>query len=228
MLKSALFGAIILSNSSLSQNLQDLLSGYSGQPIPLGDIFTRVGDKGFGILLIFLSLPSALPVPAPGYSTPFGILLAVLGLQMLVGRRTPWLPARVAQKQIPAKLGTKMLGAAVSFFDKIEHLIRPRMQWVSSRFGQAILGLLVIAMACLMILPIPLTNTAPAMVIFLIGVALAEDDGLFALLAAVAGLAAVALYALVIWMFLLFLNEFNWDEREQFKDWLKTRLNQIF
>ncbi|MEM7792408.1 MAG: exopolysaccharide biosynthesis protein, partial [Verrucomicrobiota bacterium] len=49
-------------------------------------------------------------------------------------------------------------------------------------------------------LPIPLTNTFPAMVIFLIGIGLSEEDGLLAIAAFGVGLAAVALYAYIIYL----------------------------
>ena len=54
-------------------------------------------------------------------------------------------------------------------------------------------------MAVLMMIPIPLTNSFPAMVIFLIGVGLTEDDGIFAILACMVGIFAVLLYASLIW-----------------------------
>ena len=50
-----------------------------------------------------------------------------------------------------------------------------------------------------MILPIPLTNTAPAMVIFIIGVAMTEDDGLGMLAACGLAVCAVLLYIGVFW-----------------------------
>jgi hypothetical protein len=64
------------------------------------------------------------------------------------------------------------------------------------------MGALIIAMAALMVLPIPLTNTAPAMVVFLLGAALTEDDGLLAAAAFAAGCLAVLLYAGVIYLLL--------------------------
>jgi len=96
-------------NTSMT-GYQEILTdpSYAGQLVTLttaqvgnyGEVFERIGDRGFGVLLIILSLPSALPVPAPGYSTPFGILIAVLALQMIAGRTTPWLPERAARTKL--------------------------------------------------------------------------------------------------------------------------------
>jgi len=190
-----------MDHESLSQSLTRLLESKEGADIPIADLFERVGEKGVGLLLIVMALPSALPVPAPGYSTPFGIVLAFLGIQMVLGKTTPWLPQWTLKKKINHKLATTMGKVAISFFSKVEHLIKPRFTWIGNRPGLTFLGILIILMASLMILPIPLTNTAPAMVIFLIGVGITEEDGLFAAAACLAGVFATAFYAYVIYLF---------------------------
>jgi hypothetical protein len=87
-----------------------------------------------------------------------------------------------------------MLGAAIRFFEKIERFLKPRLAWTRGRAGLSAIGTLVCAMAALMILPIPLTNTFPAMVIFCIGVGLIEEDGYALLLAALIAVLAVLAY----------------------------------
>lgn len=113
-----------------------------------------------------------------------------------------------------------MLGAAAKFLKKIERFIRPRQRWIRSRPGQAGLAIVIFIMACLMMLPIPLTNTFPAMVIFLIGVGLSEEDGLLAIGAFGIGIVAVCLYAAIIYIFLTQGSE----AIDGIKDWIKTRL----
>lgn len=190
------------SRESLSHALRRLLDRPEDKPISLGDVLENVGDKGFGLLLVILSLPSALPVPAAGYSVPFGIVMAALALQMILGKPQPTLPAKALSRKLPKSMTQKMLGAAGMFFGKVEFLIKPRFQWIGSRTGLRALGLVVLVMSVLMMIPIPLTNTAPAMVIFLIGVGLSEDDGLFAGFSFIAGIFAVLLYAGVIYIFI--------------------------
>ena len=71
-----------------------------------------------------------------------------------------------------------------------------------------------------MILPIPLTNTAPAGVIFLIGVGISERDGLFAIAATALGLVAVAFYVFVIYVAITA----GVEGVEQIKEWIKGKL----
>ena len=189
-----------MAQESLSQSLNRLLDTSNSEDLSIGDIFDRVGDKGYGLMLVVLSLPSALPVPAPGYSTPFGLLLSILGIQMILNRRTPWLPGRVRQFVMKRRIVDMIIRGGAKIFGKIEHLIRPRMSWINGRLGLPFMGTLVLLMSALMIFPIPLTNTAPAMVIFLIGVGLTEDDGLVAGAACALGALAALLYAVVIYI----------------------------
>ncbi|MEC8209414.1 MAG: exopolysaccharide biosynthesis protein, partial [Verrucomicrobiota bacterium] len=77
---------------ALGETLQELLKANNEHGISIREITRAVGEKGFGLLLIVLSLPSALPVPAPGYSTPFGLVTALIAFQMIIGRTTIWLP----------------------------------------------------------------------------------------------------------------------------------------
>lgn len=186
--------------------------------LTVGLLLDRVGDKGFGLLLLVLALPSALPVPAAGYSVPFGILLLGVGLQMILRRPRPVFPSRLRSTRLPRGLMDQMLKAGIWFFGRIERWIRPRLEWIGGGPGRSLMGVLVVVMAILMIIPIPLTNTAPAMVIFLIGIGLTERDGLFALGACFLGVAAVALYAALVVALVLYGPEVI----TEVKDWIKA------
>lgn len=203
---------------SLSASLRELREGDG--PLRVGEIVDAVGDRGFGLLLVILSLPSALPVPAPGYSTPFGLILAVLGIQMLCARSKPSLPGRARRMKIQRQHANRLLGAGLRFLGWTERLIRPRMEWIGSRAGRVFFGGVVLMMAILMIFPIPLTNTFPAMVIFLTGVAFCERDGLTALFAFGVGILAILLYAYVIYL----LATVGVEGVSELKEWIKGLL----
>jgi hypothetical protein len=208
---------------SLSESLQSIVAGQS-EKVTLGEMVDAIEDKQFGMLLVLLSLPSALPVPAAGYSTPFGIAILILGLQMLKGRRIPWLPQKMRDKAFTRSKLAGMIGKTSGFFRWVEKLVRPRLRWINSRGGYRLMAVLVIFMSLLMCLPIPSTNTAPAMVIFLIGVGLCEDDGLFAIGACVLGVIASLLYLVVIYFAILLIREHGWEGVMQIKSFIKQQL----
>ncbi len=179
---------------NLSSDLQRILASHDREGISVNDIVLSMGDRGFGILIVLLSLPSALPVPAVGYSIPFGVMLTILGLEIACGRKTPWMPAWALRLSIPRKTAETIVKWAVAFLARIEFLIKRRMDWATHRSGRMFAGVVITAMGIIMAIPIPFTNTFPAFVIFLVGVGMTEKDGLFFVGAAVLGALASLCY----------------------------------
>lgn len=150
--------------------------------VTLDDILMIAGERTFGFLFVLLSLPSALPIPAPGYSVPFGILLFLLAVQLIVGAKTPWFPERFKQHSLDLKQVQGVLKAGLPWLRRIETLSRPRLTPVCTSLpGRVIIGLAIALMATSMMIPIPLTNTLPAIGIFVTGFGLLDDDGAISL-----------------------------------------------
>jgi len=188
-------------DTHLSKELNLLLEGLEGADITIGGLLEKIGDRGFGLLLLVLALPAALPIPAPGYATPFGVLMVILGAQMIIGRTSPTVPGVFARRTISHGILEFSIRNGHLPLRVVEFLIRPRLRAVSRNRGfRAAVGIIIMAMAAFMSLPIPLTNTAPSFVIFVLAAGLLEEDGLMLLagilLAPVA--AAIAVGALYI------------------------------
>lgn len=150
--------------------------------VKLGDILALAGERIFGFLFVVLALPSALPLPAPGYSTPFGILLLILAVQLIFGRKRPWLPPRMVNSSIKRETAQKFVKAGIPWLRRLEAITKPRLSYICTSLpGRVILGCAIALMATSMIIPIPGTNTLPAMGIFVTGVGLVEDDGAISL-----------------------------------------------
>lgn len=162
--------------------------------LKLGDFILAAGDRAFGIVLVILALPSALPIPGTGISTPLGVGIVFIAGQMILGRKHLWLPQKVLNLPVSKKFAHKMTKSLSWILKKFERFIRPRVPWIKSRAGHVVFGILVIALACLMQLPLPLTNTMPAMVVFCLAIALTEDDGLLAIIFSVVAVFLVAAY----------------------------------
>ncbi|MDG2989541.1 exopolysaccharide biosynthesis protein [Candidatus Synechococcus calcipolaris G9] len=148
----------------------------------LSDVLGLAGERVFGFLFVILALPSALPIPAPGYSIPFGVVLFVLAVQLIMGAKTPWLPQKFLKR--PLALGTvqKITRAGLPWLRRIEGVSRPRLLPVcQSGLGRFIIGLAIALMAISMMIPIPGTNTLPAIGIFVTGFGLLDDDGVISL-----------------------------------------------
>jgi len=162
--------------------------------VTLPEILTLAGERIFGFLFVILSLPSALPVPAPGYSTPFGIVIALLALQMIAGAKSPWILNWVARRPMELKAVQGVLKAGIPWLRRIETLSRPRLLPICTSFpGRVTIGIFITLMGISMIIPIPGTNTLPAMGVFVTGFGLMEDDGAISLAGLVVCLMGAAL-----------------------------------
>jgi len=203
---------------NLSSDLKQILTAHENDAISVRDIVATLGDRGFGLLIVLLSLPSALPVPAAGYSIPFGILLAILAAQIIAGRSTPWLPNWALNMKLGRKMSEGIVNYAVKFFDRMEHLIKRRFEWAAGRAGLIFAGSVIIFMSGVMIIPIPMTNTFPAFVIFLVGVGMTEKDGLIFIGAAILGALTACFYGFIIYVAIFY----GVDAVIGIKDWIKA------
>ncbi|MEM9266704.1 MAG: exopolysaccharide biosynthesis protein [Cyanobacteria bacterium P01_F01_bin.13] len=190
----------------------------SRMDVTLKELLTLGGERTFGFLFVLLSLPSALPVPAPGYSIPFGIVMLWLAVQLMVGREQPWLPEKWMDKGFERTKVAGFITKGLPWLQKIEAVSRPRLSIIcTSPVGRMVLGIAIALMSMCMMIPIPGTNTLPAIGIFVIGFGLLDDDGAISL----AGLTICTLaLGLVASIFIL-----GAEAVDQGKDWVK---NQIF
>ena len=207
---------------SLAETLQGILNKYEESP-SIGELMEAVGDKGFGLLLVILSLPSAIPVPAVGYSTPFGICMVIIAAQIFVGRTQVQLPKRLKKIRIPLKLVQSITSFALHFLKRTERFVKPRQRWIHSRPGHSILSITIAVMAIFMIFPIPGTNTLPAMAIFVIGISIAEEDGLIAITAILFSTLAAAFSGWLAYWFVTEGPEKVEAIKEGIKNWIKAR-----
>lgn len=167
----------------LSAELQRFFFDENCQPqVSLADILKLAGERTFGFLFVLLSIPSALPIPAPGYSVPFGIVMLVLAIQLIIGRDQPWLPAGWYKHNFSLEQVRGILKKGIPLLRRIEVLSRPRLSYICASLpGRVIIGLAIALMSISMMIPIPGTNTLPAMGIFVTGFGLLDDDGAISL-----------------------------------------------
>ncbi len=152
------------------------------EKVTLANVFALAGERIFGFLFVILALPSALPIPAPGYSMPFGILMLLLAMQMIFGAKRPWLPRRMLTGSIKLTKAQSVVKAGIPWLQKIEAVTHPRFSYIcTSLLGKILIGMTICLMSISMMIPIPGTNTIPAMGIFITAFGLQEEDGLISL-----------------------------------------------
>lgn len=152
------------------------------EKVTLGEIFALTEERIFGFLFVILALPSALPVPAPGYSIPFGIAMFFLAIQLIVGRDRPWLPEKMLKGSMKLTTVQSFVKKGIPWLKRIENVSKPRISYICTSLpGRIIIGVAIALMSISMCIPIPGTNTLPAIGIFITAFGLLEDDGLISL-----------------------------------------------
>ncbi len=194
-----------------SQDLEALLTVLAEKPLTLHDILSETSERGFSLVIGLLALPFLLPMP-PGFAGPLGLGCLILAGQMAIGRRSPWLPRRIAQLQFPNWLAVNLLKRLKGITQLLEKIVRPRLRGLAeSDQAWRINGLCMAWLAFLLMLPIPFTNPIPTAGILLLVVATLEADGLLMCVAyglTIAITLAVAGIAYTIWQSPGFLQEF--------------------
>ena len=162
--------------------------------ISLGEFFELLEKESYGLIILLLSLPSAMFFPAPGVSTGFAVIIFILAYRMYRGK-PPWIPQKYSDKKITHKT-IKNMNRALSIYLKIlEKITKPRL----TRFvNEKTIGMLIMIMCVNMFIPMPLTNSAPALSIFVLAFSLINKDGFIALIGIFGGILGFIITFVVI------------------------------
>lgn len=98
----------------------------------------------------------------------------------------------------------KFVQMGLPWLKRIENLTKPRLTYICTSFsGRIVIGIAIALMAISMMIPIPGTNTAPAMGIFVTAFGMQEDDGFIVLaglsLCLIAGVVSASIIFATIW-----------------------------
>jgi hypothetical protein len=163
------------------QDFSDELDSWlsSDGPKTLEELGNAFAEKSFAVTILLLMFVPALPLPTGGISHVFEVITIVVALQMVVGRRTMWLPRKWKQRE----LGATMTGKAVPFVIRrvrwFEKFSRPRF---AGLFGQRwfiqVVGLVIIVFTVGAVLAPPFSglDTLPALGVVTITLAIILED----------------------------------------------------
>jgi len=167
--------------------------------IKLGDVVAGIGERGFGVLLILFALPVALPIPLPGVSAVLGAPLVLVATQLLLGWPRPWLPKLVSQRSISRHDLARLVEHVSPWLRRIERFAKPRLIVLPMPVAERLVGLVCLALAIVIVLPIPLGNILPSIAVVLFGFGLLERDGVLLLLALSLSIASFVIVAGVVY-----------------------------
>jgi hypothetical protein len=167
-----------------SEILKNILeSNPPGDTVTVGEFALALGDRAFSLVILVFALLTVFAGIVPGLSTITGVAMMLLALQMAAGREVIWLPASVSRKTIPQSALTLMVTKSVPHIIWLEKFLKPRWLWVSSRLGERMIALMIVAAAAVLSMPIPGGNFLPSISIAILALGLLERDGVFLLFA---------------------------------------------
>jgi Exopolysaccharide synthesis, ExoD len=130
------------------------LAATSGARVSLNELVTTLSNRGFAPLIILLAAPNLLPLP-PGSSTVFGIPLILIASQLLIARPRVWLPRLVRERSLDRATFRKIATRLEPLLQRFEKLAKPRCWPMPQTAAERLAGLVVLAMALVLIAPIP-------------------------------------------------------------------------
>ena len=177
---------------TLLQTLENMAETADENGYTLREIMDRLDERAFGAMLFILALPCAIPFL---YLVPQIVAVPMLALaaQMAMGRQEPWLPEKLAARRIQkdglmstARGGRKWLGW-------IEAIARPRLSFLTGKRSEQMIGVFFMAFCLSIMIPLPLTNSTPAIGIAIAAFGLIQRDGLLVILGILIGAVWISL-----------------------------------
>ncbi len=184
--------------ATATQDFSDELQAWLESPgkKTIGELARVFEEKGFAILFLLLMCIPALPLPTGGVTHVFEVITMLLALELIVGRRTPWLPQRFLKRELGPATQKKAIPFIVRRIKWFERFSRPRFRrtldnrLTLSLFGVVILGLAVTAFVAP---PFSGLDTLPALGVVVIALSLILEDALVTLIGLTIGAAGVIL-----------------------------------
>lgn len=181
---------------NITQTLDKLLDDSEGKAISVDDVVSSLESRGFGPLLMAPALIAFLPTGAiPGIPSVCGILIFLVAVQRLIGKKHPWVPSKLRDVDFDRERFSQGLDWVRPWTERIDRLFRPRlislfsplMIWVIAAVC-VVLGLLMIPLEL-----VPMAAAAPALAIILAAIGLSTRDGIFLIISFV-------FFAVTLWL----------------------------
>ncbi len=185
--------------SHVSATLDRLVEEHPEPNLTVGQLLLSLEGRAIPLLILFLALPNIVGVGTiPGVSTLFGLPQMILAMQLVVGRRQPWLPKRALSVSLTKGELRRILDKARPWLSRVERRLRPRFTALTTPGAERALGVLLLILATVVALPIPGANNLPSVAMAVISLGLLAFDGIFVMGGVVIGLVSLVVATAVI------------------------------
>ena len=168
----------------------------SEEPKTIGGLEKVFGEKTFAVAIMLLMFVPALPAPTGGITHVFEVITMLIAAQMVLGRRTPWIPQRWRERELGALTTGKALPFVIRRIRWFERFSRPRLSFLfdNSMFLR-ILGVIIIAftLGAFVAPPFSGLDTLPALGVVTIALSIILEDVVVLAIGVFIGLGGIVL-----------------------------------
>ncbi|MFN3210790.1 MAG: exopolysaccharide biosynthesis protein [Roseovarius sp.] len=176
---------------AISDRLDQLAARAGGGTASLGWILEQLHERAFGLFLLILALPCCIPF-LYGVPQVVALPLMFISVQIVTGRRVPWLPGKLAARNVTSDSLHRLSVRAGPWLRRIEAVSKPRLGVLTRRPLDRIVGLALVLFSASILVPLPGTNTVPGFAVVVVAMGLLQRDGILVLIGAVLGTAWIA------------------------------------
>ena len=171
---------------AISERLDQLAANAPTDTVTLSWVLDDLNERAFGLFLLFLALPCCIPFL---YGIPQIVALPMMfvSVQILFGRRSPWLPEKLGARTVSKDSLTGLAERAGPWLRRIEALSRPRLTALTRAPADRIVGLALVLFSASILVPLPGTNTVPGFAVVIVSMGLLQRDGALVILGSIIG-----------------------------------------
>ena len=169
------------------EQLLDKIENSAGEAdnVTVADLLDAIGRRAYGPIILLLGFVAISPLTlVPGANWLVALITLVIAVQIVFGRRIPWVPQRALKASFPRRYLHQAVTAEKPWARRVDRFTRPRFSFLTESPFVQMIGLVCVG-AALITFPlglIPLGPVLPSLAILLLGVGLAARDGLFLIL----------------------------------------------
>ena len=170
---------------NLTEILDQLIENTDGKSIKLKEMVNEFENQGFGPLILAPGLIAFLPTGAiPGIPAVCGLFIIIVAVQILIGRKHPWLPGKLANFSFSRDRLKKTSEKVKPWTVKIDKFVTTRFEFMTDGIFPVAIALISILLSASMIPleAIPFAVAAPSFGVVMLGLGLSARDGLLIIL----------------------------------------------
>lgn len=165
--------------------IDDVDKGCPRRETSLSDILHHFGDRSFGPVITLCGLFMISPIAAlPGAPLIISVVMLSFSLQIVLGRRTPWIPDFFSKVRVKKRDVRKTRRILSPWISSVDDIVRPRLHWAANKKFRILAAVFssVLALTVIPLGPVPFGVALPGILTLMLGLGILARDGLMIIL----------------------------------------------